>query len=420
MKRLKHNFKKGMAFVLSLAMIAGLVPAMPGGADKVRAASGSGSDNTPSVSAFATKTQLMNEFTPNSDGTAANIGKLVFGKNSSGSAQHWYILGKDDGVSGDNTILFAASPIAIGKQFNSSLSNKTYSYNAGTGYGNSDGSTEVYANHYGASDLRGALQGMLKETNGNTVTSYFTKAEQGMMNDTTVTTNDTKNNVSYTTTDKLYALAADGYGSSYKTIKAGSDNRTVLAMISYWSSGSWFWLRSPYDIYGSDALLAIPGDYVSIDYVDYVHAVQPASNLNLSSVIFASAAKAASSESASSGTITTYHSVMTLRLDGSDQTMGNVIYDNETGRIAAQKAADSSETVSLVVQGNDGTKDWYYSVRAGGKTVVTKEQIRKACGISRDIDFAKCKIWLETTDDGVAYAKMIETGGSSSPPDERR
>lgn len=31
MKRLKHNFKKGMAFVLSVAMIAGLVPAMPGG-----------------------------------------------------------------------------------------------------------------------------------------------------------------------------------------------------------------------------------------------------------------------------------------------------------------------------------------------------------------------------------------------------
>lgn len=156
------------------------------------------------------------------------------------------------------------------------------------------------------------------------------------------------------------------------------------------------------------------------DDIFWLSNLMPAFELDLSSVLFASAAKAASSESASSGTITTYHSVMTLRLDGSDQTMGNVIYDNETGRIAAQKAADSSETVSLVVQGNDGTKDWYYSVRAGGKTVVTKEQIRKACGISRDIDFAKCKIWLETTDDGVAYAKMIETGGSSSPPDERR
>lgn len=42
MRRLKHNFKKGMAFVLTFAMIAGLVPAMSGGANKVQAASGSG------------------------------------------------------------------------------------------------------------------------------------------------------------------------------------------------------------------------------------------------------------------------------------------------------------------------------------------------------------------------------------------
>ena len=51
--------------------------------------------------------------------------------------------------------------------------------------------------------------------------TYFTAAEQGLMNDTTVKTKDTKNSsVTYTTTDKLYALAADGEGSSYKTIKS--------------------------------------------------------------------------------------------------------------------------------------------------------------------------------------------------------
>ena len=41
MRRLKHNFKKGMAFVLTFAMIAGLVPAMSGGANTVQAATGS-------------------------------------------------------------------------------------------------------------------------------------------------------------------------------------------------------------------------------------------------------------------------------------------------------------------------------------------------------------------------------------------
>ena len=73
-------------------------------------------------------------------------------------------------------IIFAASPIAKDQKFNSSTSEKTYD------------STTVYANHYGASDLRAALQGMLMDTNGNTETKYFTTTEQGLMNATTVTT----------------------------------------------------------------------------------------------------------------------------------------------------------------------------------------------------------------------------------------
>ena len=71
MKRVKQNFKKGMAFVLSLAMIAGLIPAMSGGANTVQAATGSGTE--PSVLAYATKTQLMDgTFAPNSSGEATN------------------------------------------------------------------------------------------------------------------------------------------------------------------------------------------------------------------------------------------------------------------------------------------------------------------------------------------------------------
>ena len=54
--------RKGMAFVLSLAMVAGLVPALSGGANTVQAATGSGTE--PSVTAYATKAQLM-------DGTVA-------------------------------------------------------------------------------------------------------------------------------------------------------------------------------------------------------------------------------------------------------------------------------------------------------------------------------------------------------------
>ena len=148
MRRLKHNFKKGMAFVLTFAMIAGLVPVMSGGANKVQAASGSGTE--PSVSAYATKTQLMdNTFAPNADGTAENYGKIVFGKKSDGiTAQEWNILGEDKGVSGDNTIIVAASPIARGQKFNSDISNKN-DENLWSDCVYSEATiTEVYANHY--------------------------------------------------------------------------------------------------------------------------------------------------------------------------------------------------------------------------------------------------------------------------------
>ena len=401
MKKLKHNFKKGMAFVLSLAMVAGLVPAMSGGANKVQAAPGSGTE--PSVSAYATKTQLMDgTFAPNAEGFAENYGKIVFGKKSDGTtAQEWYILGKDNGVSGDNTIIFAASPIATGQKFNSSYDNKSFAASFGV-YANNP--SEVGSNHYGASDLRVALQRMATNTN------YFTTAEQGLMNATTVKTEDTKNsNVTYTTTDKLYALQGDFVNDQY--LWAGTDDSTVLAMRSYWGSysgsyDSWFWLRSHYADDVSIALLVIPGFSVGSRYVDCDCAVQPASNLNLSSVLFASAATAASSDTAKSGTITP-GTAMTLRLDGTGKDIGTAIYNTRTGDIKAVKGS-TSQTVALVVQGNDGTNNWYYSKQITGTETVNVSDIKTKLSSSADIDLSACKIWLEITEDNVSYAVNAE------------
>ena len=392
MKRWKHVFKKGMAFVLSLAMVAGLVLAMSGGANTVQAATGSGTE--PSVTAYATKDQLMTAFNPDSNGDATTIGKLVFGKNSSSVAQEWHILGKDEGVSGDNTIIFAASPIATKQAFEDDDSNKkTFASSFGVYETNP---SDVYPNHYGASDLRVALKNMA------TNTSYFTTAEQGLMNPTTVRTNDILNSTTYTTTDKLYALTADGTGSPYTTIKAGSDNNTVLAESSYWRSGECFWLRSPSD-YSSDniAMLAYPGKHVYGSIVRTKFAVQPASNLDLSSVLFASAATAASSDTKSEKI--TDSAAMTLRLDGTGKDIGTVTYNTTTGDIKVVKGT-TSQTVALVVQGNDGTNDWYYSKQITGTDVVNVSAIEAESYTPASIDLSTCKIWLEITEDNVAYA----------------
>ena len=395
MMKLKHNFKKGMALVLTFAMIAGLVPAMSGGANTVQAATGTGTE--PSVTAYATKDQLMTAFTPDANGTATTKGKLVFGKNSDGTtAQEWYILGKDEGVSGDNTIIFAANPIATGQKFNSSTSNKSFASSFGVYASNP---SEVYPNHYGASDLRVALQRMATNTN------YFTTAEQGLMNPTTVTTEDTKNsNVTYTTTDKLYAL--QGNYDYDKKLWAGTSDSIVLAMSSYWSNGSEFWLRSPGARLVGVALHACPG--IGVGRIDVLKAstVQPASNLKLSSVLFASAATAASSNSAEVGTIT-LDKAMTLRLDGSGKNIGTVTYNTTTGDIKAVKGS-TSQPVSLVVQGNDGTQDWFYSKQITGTETINASVIKSALSMTSDIDLSACKIWLEITEDNVSYAVNTE------------
>ena len=401
MRRLKHNFKKGMAFVLTFAMIAGLVPAMSGGANKVQAASGSGTE--PSVSAYATKTQLMdNTFAPNADGTAENYGMIVFGKKSDGiTAQEWYILGEDKGVSGDNTIIFATSPIATGQKFNSSYDNKSFASSFGVYASNP---SEVYANHYGASELRVALQGMATNTN------YFTTAEQGLMNATTVKTKDTKNsNVTYTTTDKLYALQGNNYGD--KKLLAGTSDSTVLAVYSYWDGYSWsndsvFWLRSPYADDANIASLGFTGSGVGSRNVDYDYAVRPASNLNLSSVLFASAATAASSDQAKLGTIA-LDKAMTLRLDGTGKNIGTVTYSATTGDIKVVRG-DTSQPVSLVVQGNDGTNDWYYSKQITGTETINVSAIEAESNTPASINLSACKIWLEITEDNVSYAVNAE------------
>ena len=392
MKTIRARFKKGTAVALTAALLAGLVPALPGATVSVKAAGGT--TKSPSVSTYATKDQLMDgTFKPNSKGTAETVGKLVFGKNSDGNPQEWYILGADSGVSGgkDNTIIFATSPIATKQVFeNDSSNNKTFDSSFGVYASNP---TEVYPNHYGASDLRVALKSMANGLNEND----FTTAAQNLMNATTVTTKDSLTTATYTTTDTLYALQGDF--SDLQKLRAGTSDSTVLARYRYWSSGAdEFWLRTAYVSKEWQALLVIPYQSVDQNSVSTKQAVQPASNLNLSSVLFASAATAGSSGAIGD-------KAMTLRFDGTGKNIGTVTYNATTGDIKATKGS-TSQPVSLVVQGNDGTYDWYYSKKIDTSETVNASAIKSALSFSSDINLSDCKIWLETTDntENLTYA----------------
>lgn len=400
MEATKKNFKKITAILAAIAMVAGLLSTVPQNMATVQAADSS-SSHTPSVTAYAAKEQLMDStFAPKSAGIPENVGKLYFGKNSKGNPQEWYILGGNRDVVGENTAIFAANPITTLKFVSNGSGSKSYQEKFGKYYGTNP-PARVYGNHWGGSSVRSELQSVAKSTD------YFSAAEQAMMNATEVSTWDRLSSRSYNTTDKLYL--AEGTSGAAEIVVGGLYQK-VLALSTYGESTDKFWLRSPkkgtaghsgYEY--SDSVYIVDGQVVSDAKIsDGPYNVQPASNLNLSKVIFASAAMAPSSDTVVSGTISR-NTPMTLRLNGDDKDIGTVTYNVTSGVIKATKGAATGD-VALVVQGNDGTNDWYYSSRVTGRKTVSLSSIEDALKLSSEISASDCKIWLETTEDNVTYA----------------
>ncbi|MGN0458542.1 MAG: chitobiase/beta-hexosaminidase C-terminal domain-containing protein [Eubacterium sp.] len=364
----------------------------------------------PSVSVYAAKSQLMDDtFAPDEDGYDTNIGKLAFGINQDGRVQNWYILGKDTGVDGDNTVIFADGSITFGYFENNrdEIKTDTILWNNCQYTGVSP--SQVYPNHYGASDIRYGLNVIAYEE------SRFTPAEQGLMNATKVTTVDTLNNSNYTTTDRLYLLHGDE--DEYR-IWAGSNNQIPLANESYWNSGDDFWLRTPSVDEYTDVIGAVPGDLTNAHVVnDDGTCARPASNLNLTNVLFSSAVtEKPSNDGPVAGNISS-DKAMVLRLDGSSMDIGTVEYDAETDTIKAQKGSISGK-VALVVQGKNVVQkqdesdetDWFYSELVNGDYSISADLIKLACGLS-SLNLENCKIWLET----VGTDEMIYAVGNDNP-----
>ena len=138
--------------------------------------------NEPSVTDYATKEQLMSAFKTDNNGVGQNIGKLIFGKNSDGKAQEWYIL-KKDYFATQNTLIFAASPITTGVQFHST---------------SADYPNRIHANYYFNSDLDKLLYSMASDTR------FFSTKEQELLRETEIETKDGKGK------SKLYAFRYKG------------------------------------------------------------------------------------------------------------------------------------------------------------------------------------------------------------------
>ena len=325
----------------------------------------------PTKEQFATAEELKTFDTNDQDGK--NPAKVYFGNND----QQWWIAGSQN----ENVTLFAASPLEISVQFNPNKDEREY-----------NGQT-VYSNHYGASDIKGTVKGL--------ETSYFTHAEQVLMNETTIHTNDTKNSSVYSTTDKLYlAYGEYYYDGQYITVGTNSSDNDIQQLSnglrvdkSYWGNSGHLWLRAPHMTYNNNALVARSGKRVLNTDVDSRGALVPAFELNLSSVIFASAAPAATSE----GTLAT-NDAFTLR-HKSQTDIGIATISQAKGSIAVTDV--TNENTYIVVQNSQGA----WAKKVSSNDVVFASDIDSSL-----TSFENCKIWLETTSDGITYAEEATQG----------
>ena len=341
------------------------------------------SDTEIETTKLATVEELKSFNTDDTDGKK-NPARVYFGNNN----QQWWIAGSQN----ENVTLFAASPLATGVEFEPDWeNNKKYDSSWNCKYP-SDEPSEVYPNHYGASDIRNTTLKNL-ETNEN----YFSESEQEVMCDAEVTTNDTLSGGIYSTTDKLYLAYGKGLN-EYITVGSGLDDGLRVDM-DYWGSQyEYFWLRAPLFNRSYAALIASPGNLVGNLSVGSVCVLAPAFELNLSNVSFASAAPAASSggnlevqdvfgKDVDDNGKVTLHGAFTLRYaaDKYDKDLGSaeVSFDKSEVTLTGAKAG-----TYLVVQNNNG---------AWAKQVTDQTTSVSVSDMGLD-SFANCKVWLETTD----------------------
>lgn len=387
----QRYLKKPYSFLLVSAMVLTMFPTF---STSVHAEE----NQSPTKEQFSTVEELKNYDTNDNDGVK-NPAKVYFGNNN----QQWWIAGSQ---SNDSITLFSASSMRDDVQFESNyMDNKTYDDKWNCTYPDRE-PAEVFPNHYGASYIRNVT---LKEMEA----SFFTSSEQALINETTIYTDDTKNNSVYSTTDKLYLAYGDQEDYNHITVGKNSANDLNDGLRidpSYWGKSvlELFWIRSPFVSNddpndGSSVLTAWPSkNYPAFNGAQTnngsLENIRPAFELNSSTILFASAVPSATS----TGNLTLQDAdgdgAFTLRYDASkySKNLGSAVISYDESKVIL---TDVPNGTYLVAQNSNGT----YAKQITNETEVS------ASGMNLD-NFANCKIWLETTDTAnrITYAALAE------------
>lgn len=385
----QRYLKKPCSFLLVSAMVLTMFPTF---STSVHAEE----NQSPTKEQFSTVEELKNYDTNDNDGVK-NPAKVYFGNNN----QQWWIAGSQ---SNDSITLFSASSMRDDVQFESNyMDNKTYDDKWNCTYPDRE-PAEVFPNHYGASYIRNVT---LKEMEA----SFFTSSEQALINETTIYTDDTKNNSVYSTTDKLYLAYGDQEDYNHITVGKNSANDLNDGLRidpSYWGKSvpELFWIRSPFVSNddpndGSSVLTAWPSkNYPAFNGAQTSNAekIRPAFELNSSTILFASAVPSATSTGNLTLQDTDGDGAFTLRYDAGkySKNLGSAVISYDESKVIL---TDVPNGTYLVAQNSNGA----YAKQITNETEVS------ASGMNLD-NFANCKIWLETTNTAnrITYAALAE------------
>ncbi len=384
----KEIVKKGLSVLLTGSM---LLSGISLGSRNMQTVQAAGS-STPNVTKYATKAQLKKTF--DLDGRNDTVGKVYLGT-SNGTPLQWYIAGRDnvsgtEGFNDDNIVLFSTQHFED-TQFQTSST-------GGNDYTGSYLETEINNLCYGGSKAK------------------FTKEEDLLILQTPLM-------YDCTSSPKLYApnlldSSYNGFITVGATDSLRIDKQYYEESCQAEKNGTeylWdFWIRKTFSTESNSPFeklyaYSVNSAEMTLTDITYHCRIVPAFALNLTSVLFASAAQTGSASAQ-------LQDAMTLRMDGSSKIASKAKYTDTAVTVTKD---DKDTGLYLYVQGNNG-EDWVYSKEIMETGTVTSEDIKSSLNGNDTISLINCKIWLETTskEENLTYAVMAAKDSASGEGQE--
>lgn len=395
---MKHKlFRRTSAAILSLMLIAGMVPAKVFAGDSVE-------NTAPAVEDFATSEELRANFDMDDSTADKTFKRIYLGKEN----RWWSIVGVDP--VGGGLVLLSQNSL-YGNPFSSSTDVKDYDPAWGITYEDGFEPEKVAPNHYGASDMRAAFQSYTESGNS---ACFFTDAQLDMIIPTTIYTADVYNKDAgspriYSSVDKLYPAYANGMNDTYITVGSNSiDNLETDLKLSIFFGDNVRdgFTRSAYTSSNNNTVLTNGSQVASAAVNDTRYQYVPVFQLDTSNVLFGSIYKGVTAEGEQKDIYN--YKTFTLRMDAEkyDVDLGEAYITAPAMEYVTVK--DVSEGTFLVAQCGEGA--WAKAV-SGDMTFSASD-----LSDGKITSFKNCKVWLEKTDADamMTYASYADTVESYS------